>query len=87
MLLWSTSSPSSELLSKIKWYDGTIKPYYYTPTNTTAAGSVKYHDKEHHLLLQQQQQQTQMQIHQSQKNITKYFGRVIENIAKNANNK
>jgi len=82
-------SPSSELLSKLKWYDGTIEPYYYTPTNTIAAGSVKYQDKEHHLLLQQQQQQhqTQMQSHQSQKNITKYFGRIIGNIAKNANNR
>jgi hypothetical protein len=80
-------SSSSELLSKLKWYDGTIEPYYYTPTNTTATGSVKYQDKEHYLLLQQQQQQTQMQIHQTQKNIMKYFGRVIENLAKNANNK
>ena len=82
-------SQSSELLSKLKWYDATIEPYYYTPTNTIAAGSVKYQDKEHHLLLQQQQQQhqTQMQSHQSQKNITKYFGRIIGNIAKNANNR
>lgn len=56
------------------------------PTNTTAIGSVKYQDKEHHLLLQQQQQQTQMQIHQTQKNTMKYFNKIIENIAKNANN-
>jgi hypothetical protein len=82
-------SQSSELLSKLKWYDATIEPYYYAQANTIAAGSVDYQHKEHHLLLQQQQQQhqTQMQSHQSQKNITKYFGRIIGNIAKNANNR
>lgn len=75
---------SSELLSKLKWYDGTIEPYYYTPADTIAAGSVNYQDKEDHPLeRQQQKQQTQI----SQKNIMKYFGRIIENIAKNANNK
>jgi hypothetical protein len=81
-------SQSSELLSKLKWYDATIEPYYYTTTNTIAADSINYQDKEHNLLLQQQNQhQTQLQTHQRQKNIMKYFGRIIENMAKKANNK
>src|SRR5919202_3573094 len=58
-------SPSSELLSKLKWYNATIEPYYYTTTNTIAADSINYQDKEHNLLLQQQNQhQTQWQTHQ-----------------------
>lgn len=69
-------SQSSEFLSKLKWYDATIRPYYYTSTNTIEAEPINYQDKEH---------QTQMQIHQSQKNIMKYFGKVIENIFKNVN--
>lgn len=77
-------SQSSDLLSKLKWYNATIKPYYYTSTNTMAAESINYQDKNHNLLLEQQNRhQTQMQ---SQKNIMKYFNRIIENIAKNANN-
>jgi hypothetical protein len=77
-------SQSSDLLSKLKWYDATIKPYYYTLTNTMAAESINYQDKNHNLLLEQQNRhQTQMQ---NQKNIMKYFNRIIENIAKNANN-
>ena len=34
----------SELLSKLKWYDATIEPYYYTTTNTIAAESINYQD-------------------------------------------
>jgi hypothetical protein len=81
-------SQSSDLLSKLKWYDATIKPYYYTSANTRAPESTSYQNKEHHLLLQQQQNQhqTQTQI-QSQKNIMKYFGRIIENINNNADNR
>jgi len=76
-------SQSSEFLSKLKWYDATIEPYYYIPGDTIAA--VKYHDKndDHPLEPQQQKQQTQI----SQKNIMKYFGKIIENMAKKANNK
>ena len=76
-------SQSSELLSKLKWYDATIEPYYYTPADTITA--VNYQDKndDHPLEPQQQKQQTQI----SQKNIMKYFGRMIENMAKKANDK
>jgi hypothetical protein len=77
-------SQSSELLSKLKWYDATIEPYY-TPSDTITAGSVNYQDKVDHPLQQQKQQKQQTQI--SQKNIMKYFGRIIENMAKKANNK
>ncbi len=80
----SPESQSSELLSKLNWYDATIKPYYYTLGDTIAAGLVNYQRKEDHPLKQQQQKQ-QTQI--SQKNIMKYFGRIIENMAKKANNK
>jgi hypothetical protein len=74
---------SSELLSKFEWYDATIKPYYYLD-DTITAGSVNYQDKEGHPLeRQQQKQQTQI----SQKNIMKYFGKIIENMVKKANNK
>jgi hypothetical protein len=88
-------SQSSDLLSKLKWYDATIKPYYYTSANTRTPESISYQNKEHRLLLEQQQQnqhqtqtqtQTQTQI-QSQKSIMKYFGRIIENINNNADNK
>ncbi|MGA7542776.1 MAG: plasmid partition protein ParG [Nitrososphaeraceae archaeon] len=62
------SSTSTELLSKLKWYNGTIEPYYYS-------GDV-----------QDRKQQPHLQI-QSQKNIMKYFGNVMENIANNSNGK
>jgi hypothetical protein len=59
-------SPSTELLSKHKWYNGTIEPYYYPS--------------------QKSKERQQIQI-QSQKNIMKYCGKVIENVVKNASNK
>ena len=62
------SSTSTELLSKLKWYNGTIEPYYYS-------GDV-----------QDRKQQSHLQI-QSQKNIMKYCGNVMENIANNSNGK
>jgi hypothetical protein len=62
------SSTSTELLSKLKWYNGTIEPYYYS-------GDV-----------QDRKQQSHFQI-QSQKNIMKYCGNVMENIANNSNGK
>jgi ribosomal protein L22 len=70
-------SPSTELLSKLKWYDGTVEPYCYPPSSTSSSAT-SYQDRHH----QQQQQQVQ-----SQKDIMKYCGKVMENIAKNANNK
>ena len=73
-------SQSSEILSKLNWYDATIEPYYYNFASVTTEGSAIYQDKVHRLRLQQPQLQ-------NQKNIMKYFGRIIENIAKNSNNK
>ena len=76
---------SIELLSRLKWYDGTVKPYPYSSVTQSK-------DEQHELSLQQQQQQQiQMQAQaqtqvQSQKNIMKYCGKVIENVVKNANN-
>ena len=66
-------SPSTELLSNFKWYDGTSKPYYYS--------SLKHTEEE-----EQQQLQTKVQV-QNKKNIIKYCNTVIENVVKNADNK
>jgi hypothetical protein len=63
-------SPTTELLSKLKWYDGTVEPYAYS--------------REGKQLKQQLQSQVQSQ---TQKNILRYCGRVMENIAKNADNR
>jgi hypothetical protein len=67
-------NPSTELLTKLKWYDGTSKPYYY-------ASSRKPTEEE-----EPSQIQTKVQI-QSKKDIMNYCNTVIENIVKNANNK
>lgn len=79
-------NPSIELLSRLKWYDGTVKPYPYSSVTQSK-------DEQHELSLQQQQMQAQAQAQsqaqaqvQSQKNIMKYCGKVIENVVKNANN-
>ena len=74
-------NPSIELLSRLKWYDGTVKPYPYSSVTQSK-------NEQHELSLQQQQQiQAQAQTQaQSQKNIMKYCGKVIENVVKNANN-
>lgn len=79
-------NPSIELLSRLKWYDGTVKPYPYSSVTQSK-------DEQHELSLQLQQQQQQIQIQaqaqtqaQSQKNIMKYCGKVVENVVKNANN-
>ena len=64
-------NPSTELLSRLKWYDGTAKPYPYSFATQSK---------------DEQQAQAQIQV-QSQKNIMKYCGKVIENVARNANNK
>ena len=63
-------SPTTELLSKLKWYDGTVEPYAYS--------------NEGKQLKQQLQSQVQSQ---TQKNILRYCGKVMENIAKNADNR
>jgi len=64
------NSPTTELLSRLKWYDGTVEPYAYS--------------NEGKQLKQQLQSQVQSQ---TQKNIFSYCGKVMENIAKNADNR
>jgi hypothetical protein len=66
------SSPYAELLSKMKWYNGTIMPYYYS--NNIQNGK------------KQVQQNNERQT-PSQKDIMKYCGNVMTNIAYYANNK
>jgi hypothetical protein len=67
---------STKLLSKLNWYDGTVTPYCYNNETTTK-------NKGQTQTLQQQQQ---IQI-PSQKSIMSYCSKIMENIAKNANNK
>ena len=38
MLLWTSACPSTELLSKLKWYDGTVEPYLYSSTPKSKEG-------------------------------------------------
>ena len=64
---------STKLLYKLKWYDGTSKPYYYSSSRNHKKG-------------EKSQAQTQVQL-PSQKNIIKYCNTVIENVVKNADNK
>ena len=66
------SSPYAELLSKMKWYNGTIMPYYYSSNIQNG----KKQDQQHN------ERQTP-----SQKDIMKYCGNVMTNISNNANNK
>ncbi len=73
MLLWPPQSPSIELLTNLKWYDGTAKPYYYT---------IASKPKEEREPQVQSQSQTPIQ-----KDIMKYGDKVIENVVKNAGNK
>lgn len=55
------NSTSTELLSRLKWHNEIVEPYYYSDN------------------IQEGKQQSQMQI-QSQKNIMKYFGNILDNI-------
>lgn len=75
------NTPSSKLLSRLNWYDGTVKPYPYS-------SATRARDGEHELSLQQQQHtQTQARIQaQSQRNIMKYCSKVVDNVVSNANN-
>lgn len=90
-------NPSSKLLSKLKWYDGTIMPYYYTNTDANVKANTEIASLEHrqdndeqYLVIQKQKQkqvsQTRNHI-QSQKNAIKYCEKVIENLAKHSNNR
>ena len=65
-------SPETELLCKLKWYDGTVMPYYY-----------HYYTNDIHLANRQQQQPHR----RNDKDITKYCRQVMTNIADGANNK
>jgi hypothetical protein len=65
------NSHSTELLSKLKWFDGTLHPYIYSNDGQ-----------------QMQREQPQNQIlHKTQKDVMRYCAKVIENLAKNADNK
>ncbi len=64
--------PPIKLLSKLNWYDGTVRPYYYSARKSREG--------------QQLETQTQVQI-QSQKNIVKYCDKVIENVVRTVDNK
>jgi len=65
-------SPSTELLSKMKWYNGTIMPYFYPS---------KIQSGKHRTYTQLQYQTL------SQKEIMKYFATVINNIAIKSKNR
>jgi ParG len=67
------NSASTEYLAKLSWHNETVEPYYYFD-------NIQEGKK------QQPHQQSQIQI-QSQKNIQKYFGKVVNNIASNSNGK
>ena len=71
------NSVFTELLSKLKWYNGTVEPYCYS-------SNVQQRKR------QQTQTQTQMQMQMqtpSQKDLMKYCVRVMDNITKNSNGK
>ena len=63
-------SHSTELLSKFKWFDGTLYPYIYSDGQQVQRG----------------QSQNQI-LHKTQKDVMRYCDKVIENLAKNADNK
>lgn len=68
----ASASPSTELLSKMKWYNGTVMPYYYS-------NNIQNEKK--------QNKQNHEREKPSQKDIMKYCGNVMTNIANNANNR
>jgi hypothetical protein len=71
----SPGSASTQLLSKLKWYDGAIKPYPYLSSPEVR---------------ERQQMQWAVQtrvIDQGQKGIKKYYSMAIENIVKKADNR
>jgi hypothetical protein len=65
--------PSTELLTRLKWYDGTVQPYVYSK-------------EEKRMPRMQHQHQNQAQS-QTQKTILKYCGKVMENIVKSADSR
>lgn len=64
------STASTKLLSKLKWYDGTIMPYYYELKNNNN-------------IVQNQNRQLQIK---NQKGIMNYCNKVMGNIVEVANN-
>jgi hypothetical protein len=73
-------NPSTNLLSKLKWYNGTLEPYIYSSTSNSGGKQQQ----------RQQQQQQQIRIQnqaQSQKNVMDYCGKIMKEIVKNANSK
>jgi hypothetical protein len=67
------TTASTKLLSKLKWYDGTIMPYYYELKNKKN-NNIKQNQNSH-----------QIQI-QNQKGIMNYCSKVMGNIVEAANN-
>lgn len=63
------SSPYTELLSKMKWYNGTVMPYYYSNNIQMGVKQVK---------------QENQGLFSGQKDVMKYCGNVMANIANNA---
>lgn len=63
------SSPYTELLSKMKWYNGTVMPYYYSNNIQMGVKQVK---------------QDNQGLLSGQKDVMKYCGNVMANIANNA---
>ena len=70
-------SPETELLSKLKWYDGTVMPYYYY-------NYYYYYHTNNNFNLAKQQQQTHNTT--NQKDITKYCRQVMTKLTHGANN-
>jgi len=66
------TTASTKLLSKLKWYNGTIMPYYYELKNKN--NNIKQNQNSH-----------QIQI-QNQKGIMNYCSKVMGNIVEAANN-
>ena len=93
-------NPSIELLSKLKWYDGTIKPYPYsfaiqskdeqhglsvtTTTTTTTTTTQATATTTTHNNTHNSSSNSSLK---DQKNIMKYCGKVIENVVRNADNR
>jgi len=63
------SSPYTELLSKMKWYNGTVMPYYYSNNIQMGVKQVR---------------QDNQGLFSGQKDVMKYCGNVMANIANNA---
>ena len=69
------SATSTKLLSKLKWYNGTLMPYYYRTKTIIGTKTI----------IQKQNKNQQIQI-QNQNGIMNYLNKVMKNIVEAANN-